>query len=138
MEVLSAETFATKNVENQKKKDFIYTINTVEDTSRIERYLAKRGISTYLTGLFIGLGLISQDDKGNVVFNWLKDQELVGYTLNGVYKYKDQKTGKRKYYKKIGANSELNYGFVFTFGTKNKAENLYIFESEIDLRFFND
>lgn len=133
MQVLSAETFSTTNIEKQIKEQFIYNINTVDDTSKIERYLDKRGISTYLTSLLIGLGLISQDDKGNVVFNWIKDEEIVGYTLNGVYKYKDQKTGKRKYYKKIGANSELDYGFNFTFGNKNNANNFYIFESEIDL-----
>lgn len=133
MQILSAETFSTTNTEKQIKEQFIYDINTVDDTSKIERYLDKRGISTYLSSLLIGLGLINQDDKGNVVFNWFKDEEIVGYTLNGVYKYKDKKTGKRKNYKKIGANSELDYGFNFTFGNKNNADNLYIFESEIDL-----
>lgn len=133
MEILSAESFSTSNVESKIKEQFIYDIEIVKDTSRIERYLLKRGISPYLTSLFIGLGLIDQDKKGNVVFNWLKDEEIVGYTLNGVYKYKDLTTGKRVNYKKIGANSELDFGFNFTFGNTNKAEDLYIFESEIDM-----
>lgn len=133
MEILTAESFSTSNIESKIKEKFVYNIEKVEDTSRIERYLAKRGISPYLTSLFIGLGLIGQDKKGNVVFNWLKEEELVGYTLNGVYKYKDLKNWKRKNYKKIGANSELDFGFNFTFGNINKADSLYVFESEIDM-----
>lgn len=133
MEILSSESFSTTNIEREIQEDFIYDITSVDDTSKVERYLNKRNINPYLSSLFIGLGLINQDDKGNAVFNWCKDQEIVGYTLNGVYKYKDKNTGIRKYYKKIGANSESDYGFNFTFGNKNNAESLYIFESEIDL-----
>ncbi|HGC6071026.1 TPA: hypothetical protein ACIZEU_003524, partial [Enterococcus faecium] len=75
-------------------------------------------------------GLIKQDKKGNVLFLWKKDQEIVGCTEQGTRKFFHEGKQKDVTWKKIQENSKEYSGFNVTFGQPDK---MYFFESEIDL-----
>lgn len=63
------------------------------------------------------IGLIDQNNQGNVQFNWIdpNTRDVVGVSNQGT-KVDYKKYPKRGTLKKIQKNSEPNYGFSFTFG----------------------
>lgn len=109
---------------NKEKEAFIFNPKELsDDTSKAKEYLVDhRGINEDLVDTLINKKLIQQDQNDNVVFMWAKDKEVVGMDKQG--------TQPEKRFKQIVENSDEKQGFSITNG---KPENLYIFESSIDL-----
>lgn len=119
------DEYKTKEVSvNKDKEPFVFKPNELsEDTSVAKNYLVnQRGINEDLVDTLIGKKLIQQDNNNNVVFLWAKNQEVVGMDKHG--------TNPEKRFKHVVKNSDEKQGFTITNG---KPENLYVFESSIDL-----
>jgi hypothetical protein len=114
-----------------KKAPYQYQKENEVPVSVAKSYLVnERRIDTALVEDFLSKGLIKQDKKGNVLFLWKKDQEIVGCTEQGTRKFFHEGKQKDVTWKKIQENSKEYSGFNVTFGQPDK---MYFFESEIDL-----
>lgn len=119
------EEYKTKEITvNKEKEPFVFNPNDLtEDTSKAKEYLvAQRGINEDLVDTLISKKYIQQDKNDNAVFLWAKDREVVGMDKHG--------TNPSKRFKQVVENSDEKQGFSITNG---KPENLYLFESSIDL-----
>lgn len=119
------DEYKTKEVNVDKEKEpFVFQPKELsEDTSKAKDYLVnQRGINEDLVDTLIDKKLIQQDHNDNVVFLWAKNKEVVGMDKQG--------THPEKRFKQIVKNSDEKQGFTITNG---KPENLYVFESSIDL-----
>lgn len=119
------DEYKTKEVNvNKEKEPFVFNPKELsDDTSKAKEYLVDhRGINEDLVDTLINKKLIQQDHNDNVVFMWAKNKEVVGMDKQG--------THPEKRFKQIVENSEEKQGFSITNG---KPENLYVFESSIDL-----
>lgn len=119
------DEYKTKEVNIDKEKEpFVFKPKELsEDTSKAKGYLVnQRGINEDLIDTLIDKKLIQQDHNDNVVFLWAKNKEVVGMDKQG--------TNPERRFKQIVKNSDENQGFTITNG---KPENLYVFESSIDL-----
>lgn len=119
------EEYKTKEVNVSKEKEpFVFNPNELsDDTSKAKEYLVNhRGINEDLVDTLISKKLIQQDHNDNVVFLWAKNKEVIGMDKQG--------TNPEKRFKQVVKNSDEKQGFTITNG---KPENLYVFESSIDL-----
>jgi len=90
------------------------------------RYLThERKIDPEFVNYFHQNGLIRQDQKGNVIFPYMKGQEIVGAALQGTYIKEDGST-----FKHIQTNSDGTQGFNYLNGFP---KNLKFFEAPIDM-----
>ncbi|HLQ97775.1 MAG TPA: DUF3991 and TOPRIM domain-containing protein [Candidatus Dormibacteraeota bacterium] len=124
-ELTLSDEYKTKEVNVDKEKEpFVFKPKELsEDTSKAKDYLVnKRGINEDLVDTLIDKKLIQQDHNDNVVFLWAKNKEVVGMDKQG--------TNPEKRFKQVVKNSDEKQGFTITNG---KPENLYVFESSIDL-----
>lgn len=108
----------------EEREPFEFKPNMLaNDTSKAKEYLVEqRGINEDLVDTLIDKKYIQQDHQGNAVFMWAKQGEIVGMDKQG--------TNPEKPFKQIEKNSDEKRGFAITNG---EAENLYVFESSIDL-----
>jgi len=101
---------------SKESKNFLlaynYLVNERKITSEVVRYLHKNG-------------LIRQDKKGNIIFPYIKDLEIVGAARQGTYTKSDGST-----FKQIEENSDGTHGFNYLNGLP---KHLKFFESPIDL-----
>lgn len=120
------------NLEAQKREPFKYFYTHDSTTEAIENYLVKeRGLNASLIKTLINKGFIKQSTYKNetrCLFVWGKNGRRVGVTLQGIAQDKE-KYGFRGTSKKVGKNSEKDYGFNVSLG---KPKDLYFFESPID------
>src|SRR5699024_7440766 len=119
------DEYKTKEINIDKEKEpFVFKPKELsEDTSKAKDYLVnQRGINEDLIDTLIDKKLIQQDHNDNVVFLWAKNKEVVGMDKQG--------TNPEKRFKQIVKNSDEKQSFTITNG---KPENLYVFESSIDL-----
>lgn len=119
------DEYKTKEVNvNKDKEPFVFKPNELsDDTSKAKEYLVNhRGINEDLVDTLIGKKLIQQDHNNNAAFLWAKNKEVVGMDKQG--------TNPEKRFKQVVKNSDEKQGFTITNG---KPENLYVFESSIDL-----
>lgn len=119
------EEYKTNEVNvNTEKAPFIFDPKALsEQTDKAKSYLVnERGINEDLVDTLISKKLIQQDHNDNVVFLWAKNKEVVGMDKQG--------TDSEKGFKQVSKNSDEKQGFTITNG---QPENLYVFESSIDL-----
>lgn len=111
-----SSTFSLPQLADNMRRTFAYLIKTRKIDSEIVQHLTKN------KKLF-------QDQRGNIVFPWLNEkQEIVGAELNGTL------TDKR--FKGIVTDSQYGYGFSVKFSLFQMHNNIYFFESAIDLLSF--
>lgn len=114
---------AEVNVDKEQEPFVFRPDELSEDTSVAKDYLVnQRGINEDLVDTLIDKKLIQQDHNNNVVFLWAKNKEVVGMDKQG--------TQPDKRFKHVVKNSDEKQGFNITNG---RPENLYVFESSIDL-----
>lgn len=124
-ELTLSDEYKTKEVNvNKEKTPFVFNPKELsDDTSKAKDYLVnQREINEDLVDTLISKKLIQQDHNNNVVFLWAKNKEVVGMDKQG--------TQPEKRFKQVVENSDEKQGFTITNG---KPENLYVFESSIDL-----
>lgn len=123
------KTVEVEQVVNEPKEPFKYDIQHSSSFDKAYQYLVnQRGLNAALIEKLHHMRFINQDTRGNIVFPWVKNGEVVGATKQGTY-YNPENYA-RGYYKGIEANSESNFGFNISIG---KPDKLYFFESPIDL-----
>jgi len=111
-----SDTFSLPQLSENMRRAFAYLIKTRKIDAEIVQSLAKRQ-------------KLYQDQRGNIVFPWLdKHQKIVGAELNGTL------TDKR--FKGIVHGSKYGYGYNVTFAPFQLHNNIYFFESAIDLLSF--
>ena len=128
VEKLTNQRFEQININPpMKQKDLkkqVYTPSKSSDNKRAIAYLVKtRGIDYQIVKDLIQQGLIYQDDKNNVVFLWVKDDEIVGYNSRG--------TTNLSNFKQNGVGSDFSIGFQVKIGSR--VDKVLIFEAPIDL-----
>lgn len=124
-ELTLSDEYKTKEVNvNKEKAPFVFNPKELsDDTSKAKDYLVnQRGINEDLVDTLISKKLIQQDHNNNVAFLWARNKEVVGMDKQG--------TQPEKRFKQVVENSDEKQGFSITNG---KPENLYVFESSIDL-----
>jgi len=106
-------TFSLPQLSENMKRTFAYLIKTRKIDSEIVQSLAKNKH-------------LYQDQRGNVVFPWFNEKrQIVGAELNGTL------TNKR--FKGIVSGSQYGYGFARKHSLFQLENNIYFFESAIDL-----
>ena len=128
VEMLVNQRFEQININPQvKQKDLKKQVHIPlksSDNKRVIGYLVKtRGIDYQIVKDLIEQGLIYQDDKNNVVFLWVKDDEIVGYNSRG--------TTNLSNFKQNGVGSDFSIGFQVKIGSR--VDKVLIFEAPIDL-----
>jgi len=97
-----------------------------EDFSKAHHYLThERKIDPKIVDYFLKNELIRQDTKGNIIFPYTQNGEIVGGSLQGTYIKKDGST-----FKHIQPNSNGEIGFNYLNGSP---KNLKFFEAPIDM-----
>lgn len=111
-----SSSFSLPQLSDKMRRAFAYLIKTRKIDTEIVQSLAKHK-------------KLLQDQRGNIVYPWYNEkQEIVGAELNGTL------TDKR--FKGIVAGSQYGYGYNLKFGLFQKENNIYFFESTIDLLSF--
>ena len=118
-------------------KYFNYRVKEVLVPLEAQRYLvAKRKIPNNIVRYFFSRGLISQNENQEIVFKWYKGEEVVGFTKQGTIplslEEKEKYHYKRDYFKYVAPTTEEHTFWGFNYG-EGTPENVYVFESEIDL-----
>ncbi|GAA0463075.1 toprim domain-containing protein [Alkalibacillus silvisoli] len=98
----------------------------VSDTTRMHQYLTQdRKIHPKVVNWLERRDYVAQDKRGNVVYKWKQQGEVVGADRQGTQPM--ARTG--DWFKGIDKNSSGNAGFSFDIG---KPGTLYVFESAVD------
>lgn len=118
-------------------KSFKYRVKEVVVPIEAQRYLvAKRKIPNRIIRHFFSLGLIAQNENAEIVFKWIKGDQIVGFTKQGTKRLSKEEKQKynidRDYIKYVAPTTEEHtyWGFNYLVG---QPKHLYFFESPIDL-----
>ncbi|EIA3595496.1 toprim domain-containing protein [Listeria monocytogenes] len=122
-----------KEFKKAPREPFRYIYNHDKSTEQVESYLIdERRIHPTIVETLIKKGLIRQSTyKGETdcLFVWGKSGKRVGVSVQGIVR-NEEKYGFRGTKKRVGLNSEQDYGFNVSLG---QPKNLYFFESPIDM-----
>ncbi|MEZ2458884.1 toprim domain-containing protein [Salinicoccus roseus] len=125
---LNAQGYKVKdNFQEQKpKKPYQYPSHyEVNDRTKTKNYPTnERKIHPKIVNWLDSKDLIAQDKRGNVVFKWKKQGEIVGADRQGTSPMKDGRM-----FKGIDRNRHGSAGFSVDIG---KPHSIYLFESPID------
>ncbi|EAF5405515.1 DUF3991 domain-containing protein [Listeria monocytogenes] len=115
------------------KEPFRYVYRHDESTDQVASYLIdERRLHPTIVKTLIKKGLIRQSTyKGETdcLFVWGKSGKRVGVSIQGIVR-DEEKYGFRGTKKRVGLNSEQDYGFNVSLG---QPKNLYFFESPVDM-----
>ncbi|EAE1303647.1 DUF3991 domain-containing protein [Listeria monocytogenes] len=122
-----------------KKEPFSYEKDIVESKSqqKLKQYLIKeRKINPWLVSELIQKKYIVQDNRNNVVYKWfhpLKKDEIIGASKEGVSIIPEAQRFKpsMKRFKQIMVPGDN--GFYFDVGKTSQINQLYVFESPVDM-----
>lgn len=122
-----------KEFKKAPKEPFRYVYRHDGTTEQVESYLIdERRIHPTIVKSLIKKGLIRQSTyKGETdcLFVWGKSGKRVGVSIQGIVR-NEEKYGFRGTKKRVGLNSEQDYGFNVSLG---QPKNLYFFESPVDM-----
>jgi hypothetical protein len=123
----SSSVVVTTINDNKEAKNNSFELDLIKDFEKGYRYLVKRAISGITVNAFREKKLLALTKEHNNIAFLIKDEngEIVGAELQGT-------TEKR--FKGIAKNSKSNIGFNIK--TDEAIENIYVFESAIDLMSF--
>lgn len=137
-----AETYKNSSITTKRKpqetidylKEFVYPVKISKNPYFSRRYLIQeRQITRHIVENLLREQYICQDIYRNTVFNWWKDNEIVGVSkqLNKPILSKSD----RKVWKYTYPTTEENtfWGFNYKIG---KPKNIYFFEGAVDLLSF--
>ncbi|EAC3131978.1 DUF3991 domain-containing protein [Listeria monocytogenes] len=122
-----------------KKKPFSYwrDIKEANNQDKLKQYLiGERKINPWLVSELIQKKYIVQDKQDNVVYKWfhpLKKNEVIGAAKEGVSIIPEAERWKpsMKRFKQVMVSGDN--GFYFDVGKTNQINQLYVFESPVDM-----
>ncbi|QAS52325.1 toprim domain-containing protein [Halobacillus litoralis] len=125
---LNAQGYKVKDTVHEQKPKEPYQYPShyeVNDRTKAKDYLTnERKIHPKIVNWLDNKDLIAQDKRGNVVFKWKQQGEIVGADRQGTSSMKDGRM-----FKGIDRNSHGSAGFSLDIGKPN---SIYLFESPID------